>query len=134
MTPGTISVDIIDDYLYIHWIYIRSEDPEIYTPIITGAFEKYIKNYRMNGYLNILLYVQIALSGICLYRIIRGPTIPDRMVGIDIFGILVVGICAIISIQTERSFILDIGIAWIILSFLGTLTLAKYLTGKKLNE
>jgi multicomponent Na+:H+ antiporter subunit F len=88
----------------------------------------------MNGYLNILLYVQIALSGICLYRIIRGPTIPDRMVGVDIFGILVVGICAIISIQTERSFILDIGIAWIILSFLGTLTLAKYLTGKKLNE
>lgn len=88
----------------------------------------------MNELLNILLYIQIALSGICLYRIIRGPTIPDRMVGVDIFGILVVGVCAIISIQTERSFILDIGIAWIILSFIGTLTLAKYLTGKKLNE
>jgi multicomponent Na+:H+ antiporter subunit E len=43
MTPGTISVDIIDDYLYIHWIYVRSEDPEVYTAIITGAFEKYIK-------------------------------------------------------------------------------------------
>jgi multicomponent Na+:H+ antiporter subunit F len=88
----------------------------------------------MITFLNILLYTQIALSGVCLYRIIRGPSIPDRMVGIDIFGILVVGICAIISIQTERSFILDIGIAWIILSFIGTLTLAKYLSGKKLNE
>lgn len=43
MTPGTISVDIIDDYLYVHWIYIRSEDPETYTKMITGAFEKYIK-------------------------------------------------------------------------------------------
>jgi len=43
MTPGTISVDIIGDYLYIHWIYIRSEDPEVYTGMITGAFEKYIK-------------------------------------------------------------------------------------------
>ncbi len=43
MTPGTITVDIIDDCLYIHWIYIRSEDPEVYTEIITGAFEKYIK-------------------------------------------------------------------------------------------
>jgi multicomponent Na+:H+ antiporter subunit E len=43
MTPGTIAVDIIDDCLYIHWIYIRSEDPEVYTDIITGAFEKYIK-------------------------------------------------------------------------------------------
>jgi multicomponent Na+:H+ antiporter subunit F len=88
----------------------------------------------MNDLLSILLYIQIGLSAICLYRIIRGPTIPDRMVGIDIFGILVVGICAIISIQTEKSFILDIGIAWIILSFIGTLTLAKYLSGKKLNE
>ena len=43
MTPGTIAVDIIDDYLYIHWIYISSDDPEVYTGIITGAFEKYIK-------------------------------------------------------------------------------------------
>ena len=84
--------------------------------------------------LEILLYVQIALSVSCLYRIIRGPSIADRMVAIDIFGILVVGICAIISIKTERNFILDIGIAWIILSFIGTLTLAKYLSGKKLNE
>ena len=81
-----------------------------------------------------LLYAQIALSLFCLFRVIRGPSIADRMVGLDIFGILVVGICAILAIQTGRSFILDIGIAWIILSFIGTLTLAKYLSGKKLNE
>jgi multicomponent Na+:H+ antiporter subunit E len=43
MTPGTISVDIIDDCLYIHWIYVRSEDPEVYTKMITGAFENLIK-------------------------------------------------------------------------------------------
>jgi len=88
----------------------------------------------MTDFLTVLLYIQIAMSAVCLYRIIRGPTIPDRMVGIDIFGILVVGICAIIAIQSGKSFILDIGIAWIILSFIGTLTLAKYLSGKKLNE
>jgi multicomponent Na+:H+ antiporter subunit F len=88
----------------------------------------------MTDFLTVLLYMQIAMSAVCLYRIIRGPTIPDRMVGIDIFGILVVGICAIIAIQSGKSFILDIGIAWIILSFIGTLTLAKYLSGKKLNE
>ena len=84
--------------------------------------------------LSLLLYPQIALSLFCLFRVIRGPSIADRMVGLDIFGILVVGVCAILAIQTGRSFILDIGIAWIILSFIGTLTLAKYLSGKKLNE
>ena len=84
--------------------------------------------------LDVLLYIQIALSASCLYRIIRGPSIADRMVAIDIFGVLVVGICGILSITLERGFILDIGIAWIILSFIGTLTLAKYLSGQKLNE
>lgn len=84
--------------------------------------------------LEILLYAQIGLCVFCLYRIIMGPTVADRMVGIDIFGILVVGICAILGITTDQMFLLDIGIAWIILSFIGTLTLAKYLTGKKLNE
>ncbi len=85
-------------------------------------------------WLNALLYVQIGLCILCLYRIIKGPSIADRMVGIDIFGVLVVGICAIYAILSDRMFIIDIGIAWIILSFVGTLTLAKYLEGRKLNE
>lgn len=43
MTPGTISVDIIGNDLYIHWIYVHSDNPEIYTSLILGKFEKYIK-------------------------------------------------------------------------------------------
>jgi len=45
MTPGTITVDIIDDDFYIHWIYVSSEDPEVYSKKITGNFEKYIKRF-----------------------------------------------------------------------------------------
>jgi len=83
---------------------------------------------------DVFLYLLIGMCFMCLYRVIMGPTIADRMVGIDIMGILVVGITAIIAIKTDRMFILDIGIAWIILSFIGTLTLAKYLGRNKLNE
>ncbi|MCK4746239.1 MAG: Na+/H+ antiporter subunit E [Bacteroidales bacterium] len=43
MTPGTIAVDIVDDYLYVHWIYVSSEDPAEYRKKIAGRFEKYIK-------------------------------------------------------------------------------------------
>jgi len=43
MTPGTISVDLMDDILYVHWIYVRSDDPEVYSRKIAGKFEKYIK-------------------------------------------------------------------------------------------
>jgi multicomponent Na+:H+ antiporter subunit E len=44
MTPGTITVDIIDDYIYIHWIYVSSTNPETYSRKISGRFEKFIKN------------------------------------------------------------------------------------------
>jgi multicomponent Na+:H+ antiporter subunit F len=88
----------------------------------------------MNPIYDVFLYILVLMCFICLYRVIKGPTIADRMVGIDIMGILVVGITAIIAIKTERMFLLDIGIAWIILSFIGTLTLAKYLGRNKLNE
>ena len=43
MTPGTITVDIVDEYFYIHWIYVHSLDPEVYTHKIMGRFEKFIK-------------------------------------------------------------------------------------------
>ena len=43
MTPGTISVDIVGDELFVHWIYVRSEDPAEYSQKIAGRFEKYIK-------------------------------------------------------------------------------------------
>ena len=43
MTPGTISVDIVGDELFVHWIYVRSEDPAVYSQKIAGKFEKYIK-------------------------------------------------------------------------------------------
>lgn len=43
MTPGTITVDILDDNFFIHWIYVKSKDPEVYTHRILGRFEKYLK-------------------------------------------------------------------------------------------
>ena len=43
MTPGTITVDIVDEHFYIHWIYVHSMDPEVYTHRIMGRFEKFIK-------------------------------------------------------------------------------------------
>ena len=40
LTPGTLTVDIEDDILYIHWIDVKSEDIEIATEKIVKKFEK----------------------------------------------------------------------------------------------
>jgi multicomponent Na+:H+ antiporter subunit F len=86
------------------------------------------------GIIDFALYVLIVLCFLCLGRVIAGPSIADRVVAIDIFGIIVVGVCIILAIKTGKSYLVDIGIAWIILSFIGTITLAKYLGKQKLND
>ena len=71
--------------------------------------------------------VLLLCSTMCLYRVMRGPTEADRIVAIDILGILIVGFCAIVGIPTGRTWYIDIGIAWALQSFISTLALAKYL-------
>jgi len=43
MTPGTLSVDIKGRFLYIHWIYVKSEKVEEATEIIVDKFENLLK-------------------------------------------------------------------------------------------
>ncbi len=76
----------------------------------------------------------LACCALCLYRIARGPTAPDRMVAIDILGTVVVGFVAILSAVTGKEYLLNVAIVWALMSFVGTLALAKYLVGKGLHE
>ena len=73
-------------------------------------------------------------AGLCLFRVFRGPTAPDRAVAIDMLGILIVGFCAVLSLPTGRDWYIDIGIAWALQSFIGIMALAKYLEGKDFDE
>ena len=42
LTPGTFTIDLKDDFLYIHWINVRYKDIEKATQEIVGRFEKYL--------------------------------------------------------------------------------------------
>ncbi|TVQ13066.1 MAG: hypothetical protein EA361_10115 [Bacteroidetes bacterium] len=43
MTPGTIVIDIRDDFLYVHWIYVDAKDPDSYALNRIRKFERYIQ-------------------------------------------------------------------------------------------
>lgn len=83
--------------------------------------------------LGIIIVLAIA-AFLCLFRIFRGPTIADRMVGVDIMGILFVGVTALTGILTDLSYLVDIAIALALISFVGTLALAKYLERRTLDD
>ena len=66
--------------------------------------------------MNVVFYM--ALLGccfLCLYRIGRGPSAPDRTVAIDILGILIVGFCGLMGLVTGKDFYLNVALAWALL-------------------
>jgi multicomponent Na+:H+ antiporter subunit F len=86
------------------------------------------------GFLGRAIYIIILACVMCLYRIWKGPTGADRIVAIDILGIMIIGLCSVLTISTGRPWYIDIGIAWALQSFICSLALSKYLEGKNFDE
>lgn len=79
-------------------------------------------------------FILMLCFGLCLLRLLLGPTAADRAVAVDTLGILIVGFCAVLSVPTGRDWYIDIAIAWALQSFIGALALAKYLEGRGFDE
>ena len=88
----------------------------------------------MTSVFQIFLGALLLCCFMCLYRIARGPTAPDRTVAIDILGILVVGFCVLFAVITGKDFYVNVAITWALLSFVGTIALSKYLEGRDFDE
>jgi multicomponent Na+:H+ antiporter subunit F len=82
-----------------------------------------------------IIFSILAIGGfLCLYRIYQGPSISDRAVGVDIMGILFVGITALSALFYDLPYLMDLSITLTLFSFIGTLALAKYLQHRSLDD
>ncbi|AIY04931.1 Na(+) H(+) antiporter subunit E [Planococcus sp. PAMC 21323] len=73
-----------------------------------------------------LILVSIGFTGL-LFRLVKGPTIADRVVALDAIGIALVSIIALLSLIIETEFFLEVILLLSILSFIGTTAFAKFL-------
>ncbi|RNF39287.1 Na(+)/H(+) antiporter subunit F1 [Planococcus salinus] len=73
-----------------------------------------------------LIVVSIAFAGL-LFRLVKGPTVADRVVALDAIGISLVSIVALLSLIIETEFFLEIILLLSILSFIGTVAFAKFI-------
>lgn len=102
--------------------------------IIIGAF-MYGNFFIYSGNIyfklvNVLLFAALFV----LYRVIGGPTAADRIVAVDILGVLIIGLLALLGMYFKQSFFMDIGLIWALLSFIASLAFAKILEGRSLDD
>ena len=65
------------------------------------------------------------LAVVVLYRVVRGPTVQDRIIAINVLGTSTVVIIAFVAAALDRPFFLDIAIVYALLNFLLSIAAAK---------
>jgi len=72
------------------------------------------------------LFLSVVMA---LIRVIRGPTAPDRIVGLDTINTIIIVSMIIYGIYSKSIIYIDVAIVYALLSFITTLFVAKYLEG-----
>ena len=72
-----------------------------------------------------LITLGVALL-IALARLVTGPTLPDRVVAMDLIGVLVVSLIVVLAASTQVEATLDAAIVIALIGFVGTIAYATY--------
>jgi multicomponent Na+:H+ antiporter subunit F len=88
---------------------------------MTGASEAVVFAAR------IALAMLVVALLLALFRLVRGPSIPDRVVTLDLITTTSAGILVTYCLISGESAFLDVAIAVSLIAFLGTIAFASYL-------
>jgi len=68
----------------------------------------------------------LATMFMALVRALKGPTVYDRVLAVNMFGTKTVLLIAVIGFLTGRPDFLDLGIAYALINFIGTIAILKF--------
>lgn len=83
-------------------------------------------------------FVVIPILGVSVIlvfiRFLKGPSLADRVISLDMLILMAIGIVVIYSIIYEQSTFLDIAMLFALIAFLGTVAFAYYLEERKKRD
>jgi len=80
---------------------------------------------------NIAMGILILSALFSFIRLIKGPSLQDRVVAIDLIAIVVAGIIIVFVFLSDQARYLDIVVVISVIIFLGTVAIAKFLNKEK---
>jgi multicomponent Na+:H+ antiporter subunit F len=78
------------------------------------------------GAIWIAFYVLAVAFALAVVRLVRGPSLPDRVVALDLIAFISIGFIALVTLTTGQGAYLDVAVALALIAFLATLAFARY--------
>lgn len=82
---------------------------------------------HINLFLAIVLSLLVLAAVLGFVRLLRGPSLPDRVVAFDLLATVGVGISAVYSMAHNQPVFLDVAVVLALISFVGTVAFARYI-------
>jgi multicomponent Na+:H+ antiporter subunit F len=83
----------------------------------------------VNSFVLVVLAVMAVAVLLCLARMLRGPTTPDRAVAVDTTATVTTALLVFLAFVFERYIYLDVALVYAVLTFIGSVAIARYLEG-----
>jgi len=80
-----------------------------------------------------LLIVILSIAGL-LYRVFRGPSVPDRLIALDGIGVMIISATALLSFLFDTKFFIEVILLIAILSFIGTVAFSNFIEKGEIIE
>jgi len=69
----------------------------------------------------------LALAALIAFaRLVRGPSLADRVVAIEVIGAIVVASIVVVAIERDEPALVDVALVFALISFIGTLGFARF--------
>lgn len=81
----------------------------------------------LEGAVTLSLFLLIIALFLTLFRLVRGPSLPDRVVALNLLSSLMTGIIICYTVLLNDPTFLGVAVALALVSFLGTVAFARYL-------
>jgi len=76
--------------------------------------------------LSIATLAILTVMGIALTRAFLGPTLPDRILAVNMFGTKTVLLICITALVTDAGFLLDVAMVYALINFVGSIGALQY--------
>ncbi len=81
----------------------------------------------MNTIFVVYVSVLVIALAVTMFRVARGPSLPVRVVALDLMSTLAVGLIAIYAVAVRQPIFLDVAVVLGLISFLGTVAFAYFI-------
>jgi multicomponent Na+:H+ antiporter subunit F len=80
-------------------------------------------------YMSEIIFLTVIAAGIilCLLRMLKGPTAPDRAVAVDTIATITTALLVLLAFIFERYIYLDVALVYAVLTFIGSVAIARFL-------